>query len=134
MPQSHYRYCASTPVTQLLPLHKQTNNGNCTTSLHKSLCPSLTNVTALLLPSPIYCRYISRPIPVTSNPSLHKTLCPSLTTVTAILPPSHHYSLYISRPIPVTAPPSLHRILCPSLTTVTALLLPSHHYCCYISK
>jgi len=133
MPQSHNRYCPSTPVTTLLPLHKQTNTGNCTPSLHKTLCPSLTTVTALLPPSHHYCRYISRPIPVTAPSSLHKTLCPSLTTVTALLPPSHHYCRYIRRPIPVTAPPWLHKILCPSLTTVTALLPPSHHYCRYIS-
>ena len=94
-----------------------------TPSLHKTLCPSLTTVAVLLPPSHHYCRYISRPIPLTAPPSLHKTLCPSLTTVTALLPPSHHYCRYISRPIPVTAPHSLHKTLCPSLTTVTALYL-----------
>jgi len=76
LPQSHKLYCSSTPVTPLLPLHNQTNISNCTPSLHKTLCPSLTTVIALLPPSHHYCRYISRPIPVTAPPSLQKNYAP----------------------------------------------------------
>jgi len=120
MPTSHNRYCPSSPVTLLLPLHKQTNTGNCTLSLHKILSPSLTTVTALLPPSHHYCHYISRQIPVTAPPSLHKSLCPILTTVTALLKPSHHYCRYISRPIPVTEPPSQKKLYSP----ISQTLLP----------
>ena len=76
MPQSHNRYCPSTSVTPLLPLYYQTNTGNCTPSLHKTLFPSLTTVTALLQPSHHYCRYISRPIPVTASPHYTKHYAP----------------------------------------------------------
>jgi len=105
MPQSQNRYCTSTPVTPLLPLYKQTNTGNCTDLTTKNIMPQSHNRYCLLPKSHQYCRYISRQIPVTAPPSLHKTLCTSLTMVTALLPPSHHYCSYICRPIPVTAPP-----------------------------
>ena len=132
MPQSHNRYCPSTSVTPLLPLHKHTNTGNCTPSLHETLFPSLTTVTALLPPSHHYCLYISRSIPVTAPPHYtnimpqsHNRYCSS-TSVTPLLPP--HKQTNTGNCIP-----SLHKILCPSLTTVTAILPPSHHYCRYIS-
>jgi len=84
------------------------------TKSHNRYCPSN--------PSQHYCRYVSRPIPVTAPPSLNKTLCPSLKTVTALQHPSHPYCRYISRPIPKTAPTSLQKTLCP---LVSQPLLPS---------
>ena len=133
MPGSHNRYCPSTPITSLLPLHTQTNTGYRTVLNTQNNMTQSHTINALLPPSHHYCRYISRPIPDTAPSSIHKTICPSPTSVTALLPPSQHYCRYISTPIPVTAPPSLHKTLCPSLTTVTALLPPSHHYCRYIT-
>ena len=105
MHQSHNSYCPSTPVTQFLPLHKQTNTGNCTALTTKNImpqahnrnCPS-TSVTPLL---PLHKQTNTG----NCSPSLHKTICPNLTNVTVLLTTSHHYCRNISRPIPVTEPP-----------------------------
>ena len=99
----------------------------------KKLCPSITNVTALLPSSHHYCLHIIRPIPVTAPTSLHKTLCLSITNDTALLHPSHRYCRYISRTITVIAPPHYTNIMTQSHKSYCLLPL-SRYYCLQISR
>jgi len=89
-------------------------------SLNKTLCPSLTFVTALLPPSNHYCRYISRPIVVTT---------PHPTTENVILQSPNRYCTSTS----LTPLLPLHKQTntgsCNALTTQNIMLKSHKRYC-----